>query len=300
MAIDFEWYHVFYQVARCGGITRAAQKLCITQPAVSQCVRQLEDALSCTLFARTPKGAVLTDEGRALYDFVAPACQRIEAGESHMLRLADLEEGLVSIGASDMTLEYYLLPYLQRFHELWPGVRIHVTNAPTPDTMERLSRGTLDCAAVSGPLDAEHWMEITPVLPLHDVFVAGPQFEHLKGKTLSAAEVCELPLVCLEGNTSTRRALDKWVRDHGCVLRPEFELATSNLIVQFTLRGMGIGSVTDCFVKEHLASGALFQLTLQSPPPTRQICLVTDRRTPPSAAAARLLRTLKTTASETQ
>jgi len=153
LAIDFEWYRVFYEVARCGGITRAAQKLCITQPAVSQCIRQLEAALSCTLFVRAPKGATLTDAGRALYDFVAPACQRIESGESHMLRLAGLKEGVIAIGASDMTLEYYLLPHLQLFHELWPGVRIHVTNAPTPDTMERLARGSLDCAAVSGPLE---------------------------------------------------------------------------------------------------------------------------------------------------
>ncbi|MEA5038932.1 MAG: LysR family transcriptional regulator [Clostridiaceae bacterium] len=293
MAVNLEWYRVFYQVARCGGITRAAQKLCITQPAVSQCVRQLEDALSCTLFLRTPKGVTLTDAGRALYDFVAPACQRIEAGEVHMLRLSGLEEGILSIGASDMTLEYYLLPHLQRFHTLWPGVRIHVTNAPTPDTMASLARGSLDCAAVSGPLEIEPWMEVTEALPLRDVFVAGPQFIHLKDRPLSAAEVCALPLICLEGNTSTRRALDQWARARNCLLRPEFELATSNLIVQFSLRGMGVGSVTDCFVQELLKTGALFELTLEDPPPVRHICLVTDRRSPPSAAAARLLSELK-------
>lgn len=236
----------------------------------------------------------MTDEGRALYDFVAPACRKIEAGENHMLRLAGLEEGLVSIGASDMTLEYYLLPHLQLFHDLWPGVRIHVTNAPTPDTMAGLSRGVLDCAAVSGPLETEPWMDVTEVQPLRDIFVAGTRFGHLKGKALSAEEICALPLICLEGNTSTRRALDRWVREHGCVLRPEFELATSNLIVQFTLRGMGIGSVADCFAKKLLETGELFELSLVTPPPPRSICLVTDRRTPPSSAAARLLETLKT------
>jgi len=293
MAIDLEWYRVFYQVARCGGITRAAQTLYITQPAVSQCVRQLEKALGCTLFVRTPKGAELTEAGRALYDFVAPACQRIEAGENHMLQLAGLEEGGVAIGASDMTLEYYLLPHLQRFHELWPGVRIRVTNAPTPNTMELLARGGLDCAAVSGPIDSESWMEITEATPLRDVFVAGPPFERLRGKTLSAAELCGLPLICLEQNTSTRRALDKWMRGLGQMLRPEFELATSNLIVQFARRGMGVGSVADCFVREALARGELFELQLKSPPPRRHILLVTDRRMPPSAAAARLLGELR-------
>ena len=293
MAIDLEWYRVFYQVARCGGITRAAQALYITQPAVSQCVRQLEKTLQCTLFVRTPKGAELTEAGRALYDFVAPACQRIEAGESHMLQLAGLEEGMVAIGASDMTLEHYLLPHLQRFHDQWPGVRIRVTNAPTPDTMDRLSRGGLDCAAVSGPLEPEEWMEITEAVPLRDVFVAGPGYEHLRGRTLTAAELCALPLICLEQNTSTRRAVDKWLRGQGQLLRPEFELATSNLIVQFALRGMGVGSVADCFAREALERGALFELALAAPPPPRHILLVTDRRVPPSAAAERLLKELR-------
>ena len=67
MDISLEYYRVFYCAARCGSITMAAQELCISQPAVSQAVKQLETALNCRLFLRTSKGVHLTKEGELLY-----------------------------------------------------------------------------------------------------------------------------------------------------------------------------------------------------------------------------------------
>lgn len=290
MSVDLEWYRVFTAVARCGNITRAAEELFLTQPAVSQCIRALERELSCTLFTRTARGVRLTREGEALYAHTLRGCEAIAQGEKVVRGMRDLESGSLSIGASDMTLQFFLLHPLERFHAAHPGVRISVTNGPTPETLDKLRRGRIDFGAVSSPLAGGNTLRITPYTDLCDVFVASPRaFPHLRGKTVTPAELCALPLICLEQNTSTRRFLDDWFGSQEAALAPEFELATSHLIVQFALRGLGVGSVVRDFAAAQLASGELFELTLAPAPPLRSVCLVTDPGAVLSAAAARFL-----------
>lgn len=289
MAVNLEWYRVFYQTALLGSVTQAAQALYITQPAVSQCIRQLESELGTALFVRTPRGVRLTAEGRELFDFVSRGVDSIAQGEKRVRQMRDLECGSISIGASDMTLEFYLLGHLERFHKRYPGVRITVTNAPTPDTLALLREGKIDFGAVSSPVEAAPGLTVHSVAGIQDVFVAGQRFAHLRGKTLTPRQVCELPIICLEKNTSTRRYVDEFLRRQGAQLAPEFELATSPLIAQFAARGMGVGSLVRQFALPFLRDGSLFELTMSPAPEMRSICLVYDGRMAPSRAAAQLL-----------
>lgn len=289
MSVNLEWYRVFYQTALSGSVTRAAEALFITQPAVSQCIRQLEAELGAALFVRTPRGVRLTGEGQALFDFVQRGLDSIGQGEKLVRQMNDLEYGDIRIGASDMTLEFFLLGHLERFHKEHPGVHISVTNVPTPDTLALLHDGKIDFGAVSSPVEQRPGLVVRPVAEIQDVFVAGARFEALRGKTLSPRELCALPLICLEKNTSTRRYLDSFLLDQGVELRPEFELATSRLIAQFAARGMGVGGLVRHFAQPLLDSGRLFELSLSPALPPRSICLVFDSRAPLSHAARRLL-----------
>lgn len=289
MSVNLEWYRVFYQTALCGSVTRAAEALFITQPAVSQCIRQLEAELGAALFVRTPRGVRLTGEGQALFDFVRRGLDSIGQGEKLVRQMNDLEYGSISIGASDMTLEFFLLGHLERFCKAHPGVHISVTNVPTPATLALLHDGKIDFGAVSSPVEQRPGLVVRPVAEIQDVFVAGARFEALRGKPLSPRELCALPLICLEKNTSTRRYLDGFLIEQGVELQPEFELATSRLIAQFAARGMGVGGLVRHFAQPLLDSGQLFELSLSPAPPPRSICLVFDSRAPLSHAARRLL-----------
>lgn len=294
MAVDLEWYRVFYHVARCGGITRAAQELYISQPAVSQCIRQLEQELKCSLLIRGSKGVTLTAEGRALFRFVEAGVGELTRGEQYMRQIAGLEEGSISIGASDLTLEFFLLEHLQAFHRQYPGIHIHVTSGPTPDALGLLQAGKVDFAAVTDPIaQPQPWMQIHPVRPIREIFVASATgFGHLKDVPITPAQLCGLPLICLEKRTSSWRFLESWLAQHHLQAQPEFELATSGLISQFALRDMGIGCISEPFARPYLESGRLFALNMTELPPERNICLVTDGRTAPSHAAAELLEIL--------
>lgn len=284
MKINLDLYHIFYWVAKTGSVTRAAERLYSSQPAVSRSLRQLEEALGCRLLDRTSRGVNLTAEGRVLMHYVEPAMEQLQAGEDRLQALGALDEGSIRIGASDMTLKFCLLPCLEQFHVRYPKVRISVTNGPTPESMELLRQGKIDFAVVSQPVPSETGILTIPVGAIQDVFIGGSRFSRLRGKTLRLEELLELPLICLEGGSSTRRYCDDFFAARGLALRPEFELATSDLIVQFAQRNLGIGSVVEAFARDALENGQVFRLTLEQELPARRLLLVRRRERTSEAA----------------
>ena len=145
------------------------------------------------------------------------------------------------------------------------------------------------------PLDIDSKYDITCVRKIQDVFVAGEKFRYLKGKKLDYKELSALPLICLEGDTSTRKYVDSYLEERKVSVTPEFELATSDMIVQFAMRNLGIGCVVEDFAKKQIDSGELFRLEFKKKIPERDMCLMIDQRSTMSVAAAKLLELLKVT-----
>ncbi len=288
MSVNLEYYKIFYHVATEHSITGAAKKLCISQPAVSQAVKQLEQGLGIELFTRRAKGVSLTRAGTLLYSYVGNGYETILAGEQQLTKMMNLEYGEVRIGASDMTLQFYLLPYLERFHQLYPDIKVTVTNAPTPQTIDHLNQGRIDFGVVTKPIEVDSHFDVFMVRKIQDVFVAGDKFQEWKGRKLEYDILATLPLICLEGDTSTRRYVDSYLAKKDVEVTPEFELATSEMIVQFAKRNLGVGCVVKDFAQEYLDSGQLFQLEFKKKLPERDMCLIVDNRSTLSVAATKL------------
>ena len=110
---------------------------------------------------------------------------------------------------------------------------------------------------------------------------------------LDFSDLSNIPLIMLEGKTSTRDYISSIFSENNTVLRPEFELATSDMIVQFALRNLGVGCVVKDFAKEYLDSGVLFELRFNKMIPKRKMCVITDDSRPQSIAARKLLELIK-------
>jgi len=231
----------------------------------------------------------LTGEGQLLYSYVRKGYEQIEAGVEKIRQMRNLELGEVHIGASDMTLRFYLLPFLERFHEEYPAIKVIVNNAPTPETLELLRAGKIDFGVVSTPFSQGDDIEAFQVREIEDVFVAGRRFISYKNKMLDFQELLKLPMIFLEKNTSTRSYMDECLAREGVVLQPEFELATSDMIVQFALRNLGVGCVVRDFAAEYLESGMLFELRFNKMIGKRGFCVARSRRQLLPAASQRLL-----------
>lgn len=293
MVTNLEYYKAFYYVAKFGGITVAAEHLSISQPAVSQSVKQLEDILGVKLFSRTAKGVKLTVEGEVLFSYVEKGYEQIELGEETLKRMLNLDFGEIRIGASDMTLQFYLLPFLEKFHERYPKIKVMVTNAPTPETLRNLQEGKIDFGVISTPFEGKNGIKSYKVKEVEDIFVGGRRFIQYKNRTLDLQELEKLPLILLEKSTSTRTYMEQFLQSNKVTMNPEFELATSDMIVQFALRNLGVGCVIREFAKEYIESGQLFEFRFNKMIPKRHFCIVTVEKSPLSASAKRLLDIIK-------
>lgn len=293
MAENLEYYKVFYYAAKNESLTGAAAELSISQPAVSQALKQLEKALDTKLFVRASRGIRLTPEGQILYEHVRDGYEKILLGEKMISSMLRLDYGELRIGASDMTLKYFLLPFLERFHEQFSGIKVTVTNAPTPETLKLLHQGKIDFGVVSTPLPQKLGLTVKTVREIEDVFVAGRKFIQYKNRMLDLQELEKLPIISLEGETSTRNYMEAFLSQNGVELHTEFELATSDMIVQFALRSLGVGSVVRDFAGEYLEDGRLFELRFNKIIPKRQICVVTEEEAVISKAAREFLAMIK-------
>ncbi len=289
MTINYEYYKVFYYVSQQGSLTAAAGKLCISQPAVSQALRQMEGEMGVKLFSRTSRGVQLTREGEVLYRYVKEGVERLMEGERMLEQMCNKDAGEVRIGASDMTLQFFLLPFLEEFHQKYPGIKVNVTNAPTPETIDSLRAGKIDFGVVSTPFQNQGEIRSVPVKDIRNVFIAGSRFGYLKERSLDYSVLLDLPCIFLEQNTSTRFFMDQFLEKQGIRVKPEFELAISDMVVQFARRNMGVGCVMEGFAQETLERGEVFELHFDPPMPGRQICVVTGKKAALSLASRELL-----------
>lgn len=291
MLQTLDWYKYFLSVARLGSVTRAARDMHVSQPAVSLAIAKLEDELGVKLFVRTNRGIRLTNEGEILAEHLSGALNMIETGETRLREIAGLRSGTLRIGASDMTLRYFLLDYIEWFHMTYPEIKLTVSNAPTPLTLKALHNGEIDFGVISEPISERDLarLDITPVREIRDIFVCQDKF--LPPEPLAPSELAKLPLILLEEGTSTRRALDAFLGETAA--SASIELATSDLLLEFARRGFGVAGIVEDFALPDLEAGRLFRLPLTHSPAPRRFLAVSARDLPLSAAATAMLSRIK-------
>ena len=286
MKTKLDYYRIFYETARCRSFSIAAQRLYISQSAISQCIHQLESDLNAQLFVRTRKGVSLTNEGQLLFLKVESAITSIEQGEKQLDRLHHLEAGELRIAAGDTITTHFLLKYLEEYHATYPDIRIEMANSYSSQMLTLVKEGKADLAFVNMPMEDEELI-FEPCLEINDVFVCGPDFE--KKAAYSWEEVAELPLILIEKNASSRHFLEKNFKERNIALNPQIEVAVHDLLIRFASIHLGISCVIEQFSKEELEKGIIKKIPLDPPLPKRSIGCAYLKNTPLSYAAKAFL-----------
>lgn len=296
MNINFELYKVFYYVAKTLSFSSASRHLYITQSAVSQSIKTLEEKLNMTLFSRHTKAVKLTTEGQILFDHIEKAFHMIKAGERGLQEIHSLKIGEVKLGASDTICKYHLLPFFKEFHEQYPHIKINVTNRPSPVCIELLDKGVIDIAVVNlGRENLQKNLTVVELQKIEDVFVAGSNFVELKDREVSLKDLEKYPLLLLEKYSTTREYFEALIQENKVDLVPEFELGSVDLLVELTKIGLGISFLMKDAVKNYLEGGDLFTLNLMENIPLRSLGAVVNNSTPLPPASQKFLELLDKT-----
>ena len=231
MDVKLEQYRIFYRVAVNKSFTAGAEELFLTQSAVSQSVKALEEAVGAALFIRGKRGVELTQEGRILFEYVGSALSLIEQGQAELGKVKTLDGGELRIGVGDTVSRYLLLPSLERFSRMHPKVELKIFNRVSRETIELLRHGQIDIAMVNMPIDPTG-VHLAGEVPVQDCFVAGVDFaRRLEGTRLTYEEIARLPLILLDSRSSSRRFIDARFGERGIVLHPEIELGSHDLLL---------------------------------------------------------------------
>ncbi len=272
--VNLELYRVFYTVAKCGSLTKAAEELYISQPAVSQAIKQLESQLGGKLFNRTHKGMELSDTGgKQIFSTVEQALKLFDEAESKYAELKDTATGIVRICASDTVATHFLIPYIKEYHKTYPDVNLILQNGTSSETIELLKSNKGDIGFVNLPIDDSDINLSNTVMQLHDTFVASEQFSELFDGVIDLKRLQDYPLLMLELSTATRQAIVSFAHSQGIHLHPEIELASLELMTELAKNGIGVACIPREFVKHELEEGSLREIKTNPPLPTRAIGL---------------------------
>ena len=285
MYVDWEYYKIFYYVAKYQNFTKAARVLGNNQPNITHSMNRLESQLNCVLFIRSNRGVTLTPEGEMLYSRIASAAVQIQDAEEELSASATLEHGTISISATETALNIYLSKKLRDFHTEYPGIRLRISNHSTPQAVQAVKNGEVDFAIVSTPAEIESGLKMVELKPFYEVLVGGRTFTALASQSLTLKELCSYPLISLSDESVTRSLYRQFFLDHGVVLKPDTEAATTDQMLTLVKSELGLAFVPEPMAKEALERGELVQLHLQEIIPTRSICLVYDRHRPLNTAA---------------
>lgn len=294
--VNLELYRVFYTVAKCGSLTKAADELFISQPAVSQAIKQLETQLGTNLFNRNHRGMELSAQGgEQIFSLVEEALSKIEDAENLLGDLKQTASGTIRIGASDTIFEYCLADKIVEFHELYPAVKFELISNVTPVTLEQLKTNKCDIAFLNLPVNDDPDLIIKGnVMHLNDIFIASDKFSELKGKTLPIGKLLEYPLVMLDENTISRRAISNFFRSLGFNLKPAIEVGGWDMMKRLTARGMGIGCIPREYVMRALNERKeVFEIQTDISLPVRAVGMALPKNMPVSFALRKFMALFK-------
>lgn len=295
MNSNFEYYKIFYYVAKYENLTKAATALKTSQPAVTRTIHKLEGERGCRLFTRSKTGMKLTPEGRTFYGYVAAGCAQFFKGENDLSNLISLENGTIYISATETALHCYLFQAMEEFNSLYPNVRFKILNNSTTESVNAVKEGKVDLAFVSANLQVAKPLRMKILRKYRDILIAGMRFEELKAgkEELSLKELVSYPWISLTAETITRRFLNEYFEKNGLTFMPDMELATTDMILPAVRHNLGLGFIPAEFADAELKSGQVFEIKVKEKLPERNIVLIYDMEYPQSIAAKEFQKFLK-------
>lgn len=273
MNIDLELYRIFYIVAKNKHMTKSSQELHISQPAISQSIKKLEDQLGGILFLRSNKGMELTEEGKMFYEYVKGALELINNAENEFTSFKELSKGEIKIGCSTTLTKLVLIDCLKRFHYDYPNININITNDLTSNLINDLKLGKLDLVIFNESNIKETNLNLEKITELKQGFIYNPKFydDHIT----DFEDLNHYPLILQKEESNSRKLLNYITFQHQVKLIPKMEVVSQELITEFISIGLGIGFVMIDLAKRNF--NHLKELKINKKIPNMDIYLATNK-----------------------
>ena len=280
----------FCRAARLGSITKAAESLGISQPAVSLHVRELENELEAILFDRSGPRISLTYAGKCLYEFAEPLVKGMDSLSVNFMEMLDDQiTGHVHMAASHTGVSFVLPPYFKRFRDRYPGVTLSVRSCQIYDGVKLLLGDEVEFAFGVGDSYAQEEIDFHSVTTYQMVLIAGADHPLADRESVSPHEAAAWPAIVPTPGSHGRQYSDTATRQYGIDLKVAIEVGGWDTIKHYVVSGLGIAVVPSLCLSE---TDSLSVIPLQKNLPERSYGVFTRRGkflTPPARRLVEML-----------
>ncbi len=286
--ITYDYYRIFYYVAKYKSISLAAEILHSNQPNVTKFMNKLEEQLGCRLMTRSNKGISLTPEGERLFAHVSIAYAQLKEAEEELICFSQLNTGSIRISATETALHGILLSALTKFRNHFPGIHLYITNESTPEAVQTLKKGLADFAVVTSPLDIPSGFRKTSLGSFREILAAAASSSFSEKLSITPQEIPAYSVIGLGRHSKTYEFYSHAFLPYGVEWQPDIEVATVDQILPMIKSGLGIGFLPEFIAKQDLEQCKIVEIKMPGLQPIREIIILEDTTKNLNAAAKEL------------
>lgn len=295
MNINYDYYKVFYYVAKYKNLSLVAKLINSSQPSLSKLMKKLEDQLGCTLLIRTNRGIHLTPEGERLYSHVTVAYNELRAAEADLSAENNLAKGIICIATTSAADQLFITDFVTAFQIEYPSINFFISRCENSNAIKDLANGVIDFAIVETPLPFKLEFKQTPLTFYRDKLVVATGSRYSQNNVIHVDELGSVPFIGISSFLSREIYYTELFARFGIEWNPRIGVSQSGQILPLVKKGVGIGFIPDFVANPLITKGLLVELQIENIKrlPKRTIMLLEDRNQHTSIAARKLIMRIK-------
>jgi DNA-binding transcriptional LysR family regulator len=254
--LNLNQLRAFYQTAKYLNFTTAAEKLCVTQPAVTAQVKLLEDYFELKLFKKKGGKLYLTEEGNAIYDHARNIFEYEKEIELAVEEMKKLKRGTLRLGTARTYARYFMPFLISSFHEAHPHVKIHLDEGSSRDMLNSLFKLKNEVAIIAKVEDNPD-LCFVPFSQEELVLILAPDHSLAQKKSLSFEQLAEVPIIMKETGSGTRKLVNELFTRNKCTPKVLMVTSDAEMIKLLVQHGEGASFLVRETVAAELQQGKL-------------------------------------------
>ena len=262
MNINLDLYNYFYYVCEFKSITKAANFLYVSQPAITKQIKKLENILGKKLIIRNTRGIELTKDGELLYNEIKTSIEILNSTEASFKEKTDKYDETIKIVAGHSTLKKFLLKSLTEYNKFYPSIKFELSTYRYQKSIQLLREGKVDLIFLTMEEISEKYSNIVfeKFMVVDDIFVVSKDLKTNFPDEIKIIDLNNYPTISLLKHTISRKWLNNYFNKNGLEFKPKYELSSTWLIDEYVSSSVGIGVLVKQHVIDKLNSGELIEI----------------------------------------
>ena len=277
--MNYNYFKVFYTVAKLQNISKAAEQLDVTQPAVSRIISSIEKEYNTKLFFRSKNGVALTREGQKLYEMIKTPCNELDRIDDSISRGELFKDSFIHIGATTTALYCFLFKILEKIKEQFPTITFRIYSDSSANLLKMVTDGAVDFAFITTPFVKNEEINIDSFYELNNVLIAPISYKDKINGSVSIKSLTKYPFILLNKDMQFREYINDFLKQHNVEINPAYETDSSSELLPFVKNDYGLTFIPEEMAEEAINEGKCFKVNLKEKMPLRNIsCIVKKDR----------------------